>query len=52
MHSFHFAFGAEDVFVVFDLLDNTAAAALGPAVAPTGLVAIKIVVLLSPAEIR
>jgi uncharacterized protein with GYD domain len=51
MHSFHFAFGADDVFVVFDLPDNTAAAALGLAVASTGLIATKIVVLLSPAEI-
>ena len=51
MHSFHFAFGADDVFTVFDLPDNTAAAALGLAVAATGLVAIRIVVLVSPAEI-
>jgi len=51
MHSFHFAFGADDVFVVADLPDNTAAAAIGLAVGSTGLVASKIVVLLSPAEI-
>jgi uncharacterized protein with GYD domain len=51
VRSFDFAFGADDVFVVLDLPDNTAAAALGLAVASTGLVATKIVVLLSPAEI-
>jgi uncharacterized protein with GYD domain len=51
MHSFHFAFGADDVFAIFDLPDNTAAAALALAVASTGLVAVQVVVLLSPAEI-
>ena len=51
MHSFHFAFGQEDVYVVFDMPDNTAASALGLAVGATGLVGIKTVVLLTPAEI-
>ena len=51
MQSFNFAFGDEDVYVVVDLPDNTAAAALALAVAATGLVSIKTVPLLSPAEI-
>ena len=51
MHSLHYAFGEDDVFVVVDMPYNTSAAALGLAVAATGLVAIKMTVLVSPAEI-
>lgn len=51
MQSFHFAFGSEDVYAIADLPDNIAAAALGLAVSSTGLVSVKTVVLLSPAEI-
>jgi uncharacterized protein with GYD domain len=51
MQSFHFAFGSDDAYVIVDLPDNVAAAALGLAVASTGLVGAKTVVLLSPAEI-
>jgi uncharacterized protein with GYD domain len=51
VQSFHFAFGADDVFVIADLPDNIAAAALGLAVSATGLVGVKTVVLLTPAEI-
>jgi uncharacterized protein with GYD domain len=51
VESFHFAFGADDVFVVVDLPDNVAAAAIALAVAATGLVGIRVVVLLTPSEI-
>jgi uncharacterized protein with GYD domain len=51
MESFYFAFGAEDAYVVVDMPDNEAAAAVSMAVGATGLVACRIVVLLTPAEI-
>ncbi len=51
LESIYYAFGDDDVFVTLDLPDNAAAAALGLAVAATGLVAIKTVVLLTPEEI-
>lgn len=51
MESFLFAFGADDVFVVADLPDNVAAAALGLAVSASGLVATRTTVLLTPEEI-
>ncbi len=49
--SFHFAFGDEDAYVLVELADNIAAAALGLAVSSTGLASAKTVVLLTPAEI-
>jgi uncharacterized protein with GYD domain len=51
MQSFHFAFGGDDAYVLVDLPDNVAAAALGLAVSSTGLASVKTVVLLTPAEI-
>ncbi|MDQ1382138.1 MAG: hypothetical protein QOJ71_2857 [Actinomycetota bacterium] len=51
MHSFHFAFGGDDVYVVAELDDNIAAAALGLAVSTSGLITARTVVLLTPAEI-
>ena len=51
MESFHFAFGENDAFVVVDMPDNIAAAALGMAVSSTGLASTKTVVLLTPEEI-
>jgi uncharacterized protein with GYD domain len=51
MLSFHFAFGDEDAYVLAELADNVAAAALGLAVSSTGLAAVKTIVLLTPAEI-
>jgi uncharacterized protein with GYD domain len=51
VQSFHFAFGSEDVYVVVDLPDNAAAAALGLSVSASGAVSVKTVVLLTPAEI-
>lgn len=49
--SFYFAFGGTDVFVVADLPDNTAAAALALAVTAAGGAAVRTVVLLTPEEI-
>jgi len=51
MLSFHFAFGDEDAYVLVELADNIAAAALGLAVSSSGLASVKTVVLLTPAEI-
>jgi uncharacterized protein with GYD domain len=51
MESFHFAFGEDDAFVVVDMPDNVAAAAVAMAVSSTGLAGCRIVVLLTPSEI-
>ncbi|MGZ4691852.1 MAG: GYD domain-containing protein [Acidimicrobiia bacterium] len=51
MESFHFAFGADDAYVVVDMPDNVAAAALAMAVSSTGLAGVRVVVLLTPSEI-
>jgi uncharacterized protein with GYD domain len=51
MHSFHFAFGGDDAYVLVEVADNVAAAALGLVVSSTGLASVKTVVLLTPAEI-
>jgi uncharacterized protein with GYD domain len=49
--SFYFAFGGTDVFVVADLPDNAAAAALALAVTAGGGASVRTVVLLTPDEI-
>ena len=51
LESFYFAFGGEDVYVVCDLPDNAAAAALAMNVSSAGLVNIRTVVLLTPSEV-
>ena len=51
LQSFHFAFGADDAYVIVDLPDNIAAAAVGLAVSSSGLTHVKTVVLLTPAEV-
>jgi uncharacterized protein with GYD domain len=51
VQSFHFAFGADDAYVIIDLPDNIAAAAVGLAVSASGLTHVKTVVLLTPAEV-
>ena len=51
VESFYFAFGSDDAFVIVDLPDNVAAAALGLAVAASGMVATRTIVLLTPEEL-
>jgi uncharacterized protein with GYD domain len=51
VETFDFAFGEDDVYVVSELPDNVTAAAIGLAVGASGLVAIRMVVLLTPEEI-
>ena len=51
VESFHFGFGEGDAYVIVDLPDNVAAAAVGLAVSATGLASTKTVVLLTPEEI-
>lgn len=49
--AFYFAFGNEDVFIIGDLPDNTAAAALAIRVNAAGVTTCKTTVLLTPQEI-
>jgi uncharacterized protein with GYD domain len=51
VEAFYFSFGQEDAFVLLDLPDNTAAAALGLAVAASGAANIRTVVLLTPEDL-
>jgi uncharacterized protein with GYD domain len=51
VQSFHFAFGAEDAYLIVELPDNIAAASVGMAVSSSGLTSVKTVVLLTPAEV-
>ena len=51
LESFYFAFGDTDVFVVADLPDNSAAAALALNVTSAGGATVRTVVLLTPEEI-
>lgn len=51
VEAFYYAFGETDVFVIADLPDNAAAAALSLNVNATGAVAVKVTVLLTAEEI-
>ena len=51
LESFHFAFGDSDAYVIVDLPDNEAAAAIAMTVNGTGAVAIKTIVLMTPEEV-
>jgi uncharacterized protein with GYD domain len=51
IESFYFAFGEEDAYVVVDLPDNIAAAAIGLAVGASGMARTTTTVLLTPEEI-
>ena len=51
LEAFYFAFGGEDVYVLAEIPDNTSAAAVSLAVASSGAVKIKTVVLLTPEEV-
>jgi uncharacterized protein with GYD domain len=50
VESMYFAFGGTDVYIVADLPDNTAAAAVALAVAQTGKASANTVVLMTPEE--
>ena len=51
MDSFYFAFGGTDVFIVMDMPDNQAAAAVALTVSAAGGVTAKTTVLLTPEDI-
>ena len=51
LESFYFAFGKDDAYVTIDMPDDTSAAALALAISATGLVGIRIIVLLTPEDI-
>jgi len=51
VESFDFAFGDTDAFVICDVPDNVAAAAVGMAVGASGMAGCKTTVLLSPEDI-
>jgi uncharacterized protein with GYD domain len=50
LETFYFAFGETDVFVIADLPDNAAAAAVALTVSASGLVSARTTVLLTPEE--
>jgi uncharacterized protein with GYD domain len=51
LETFYFAFGSDDVYAIVDVPDNVSAAAMAMSVAATGIVGVRTVVLLTPAEI-
>jgi uncharacterized protein with GYD domain len=52
LESFYFAFGGDDVYVIVDVPDHTAAMAMAAAVASSGAIdSYETVVLLSPSEV-
>ena len=51
LESFHFAFGDTDAYVINELPDDTAAAALALAVGASGAASVETVKLLTPAEV-
>lgn len=51
LEAFYYAFGDDDVFVIFDLPDNVSATAASLVINATGAAKVKITVLLTPEEI-
>jgi uncharacterized protein with GYD domain len=51
LESFYFGFGADDAYVIVDLPDNKAAAALALQVGASGMTGIRTVVLMTPDEV-
>ncbi len=51
LESFHFAFGERDAYVIVDLPDNEAAAAVALTVNASGAAGVKTTVLLTPEEV-
>jgi uncharacterized protein with GYD domain len=50
LEGFYFAFGEGAAYVIFDVPDNSTAAAISLAVAETGVIRMKTIVLLTPEE--
>ncbi|MCY4623907.1 MAG: GYD domain-containing protein [Chloroflexi bacterium] len=48
MESFYYGFGADDLYIIADLPDETAAAAVSMNVAAAGAITMRVTVLLSP----
>lgn len=51
VESFHFAFGGDDAFVVCDLPDDEAAAAVGITVSASGKATVRTITLLTPEQV-
>ena len=51
LEAFYFAFGENDAYLIFDVPDNSTAAAISLAVAGTGMIRMKTILLLTPEEI-
>jgi uncharacterized protein with GYD domain len=51
LEAFYFAFDENAAYVIFDVPDNSTAAAISLAVAGTGVIRMKMIVLLTPEEI-
>jgi uncharacterized protein with GYD domain len=51
VEGFYFAFGADDAFVIADLPDNQAAAAIALTVGASGAASVETVTLLTPEEV-
>ena len=51
MESFHFSFGDQDAYVIVDVPDNEAAAAVAMTVGASGAAVTRTVVLLTPEEV-
>ena len=51
LESYHFAFGSDDYFIIGDLPDNAAAAALALRTSSSGAVHTRTIVLLTPEEV-
>jgi uncharacterized protein with GYD domain len=51
VEAFYFAFGDADVFVIVDLPDNAAAAALALTISSSGMVTCKTTVLMTPEDV-
>jgi len=51
METFYYAFGEDDAYVIVDVADNAAAAALSMTIGATGAVRVRTIALVTPEEI-
>ena len=51
LESYYFAFGEDDAYLIIDMPDNIATAAVAITAAASGMVSPRVVVLLTPAEV-